>query len=264
MNYLSRISLGSLVSFVVYPIDEYTGDVVDRQSYNIEFSYDHKSPIQKQDGYIVFRGLPPGKYELCFKSRKYFDKKMFFTIDDGETRPHLICVPLKPRPSYSFDRGATLIRFSVIDDMNIPIRDAAVRAEIITEAASKAKIAKMPLKKGDTDIFLTAVTGKIALGDMFYIGKEENKEDIVIDRYIEGLKCFGISGEILYEHDRGSLLMPLIETCTDERGEAVIYFRSLPIKSVKVKISITHLFKSKTQEIDIEEGREQLLGKIKI
>lgn len=265
MEYSTKLSLGSLVSIVICPMDDYLGEPARIRSCNIKIPYCTKKPIFKEDGFVVFCGLKPDEYHIEIQSENYLDEKIQFSVYDTEAGSQITYIQLKPKPSYAFKTGATLIRMTVCDKENNPVTNALIEAKVTSSDCLKGKIAKAFVKSGESEIYLSSITGKISIGDQFVVGLESDKEEVfIIEEQLEGLRHYRTKLPFKYDHDRGSSIMSVVNSRTDNRGEAVIYFRSVPVKKFKIKIAICYKEKIVMQEIEVEEGKTLYIGKLKI
>lgn len=265
MEYSTKLSLGSLVSFVICPMDDYLGEPARFQSYKINFPCCTKKPLIKEDGFVVFCGLEPDEYRVDIQSKNYLDEKVQFLVCETDDSPQITYIQLKPKPSYTFKTGTTLVRMSICDEKNNPVTNALVEAKVSSSDCLKGKIAKAFIKSGESEIYLSSITGKISIGDQFVIGLDSDKEEVfIIEGQLEGLRHYRTKLLFKYDHDRGSSIMSVVNTRTDNRGEAVIYFRSVPVKKFNIKLSICYKDKTVMQEIEVEEGKTLYIGKLKI
>ncbi|HEX2927227.1 MAG TPA: hypothetical protein VHP38_13375 [Ruminiclostridium sp.] len=262
MEYFSRISLGAQVSFVLCLIDDYTGRPADSGSYRIEFKYYGGAPVHKQDGFVVFCGLAAGDYEIFILSEKYHNERTVLHVTDGE-EPPVVYISLRPRPSYSFSPEAALLRMTLVKGISKPVKGASVKVKIISAEAMKGKIAKVPVKKGDSDFYISSATGRLKAGDQFYLEAEGGEDVIAVEKQLDGLRHYQTKHPFLYDHDRGNPIMPIMETLTDDRGEAVVYFRSLPVKYFDARATIVFEGQTIVKEVKMEEGRTIYLKKLR-
>lgn len=68
-----------------------------------------KSPVLNPSLYYVFLNLPKGTYTILTTSEYYFDESTSVTVEDNPLK-NPIKIILKPRPSYPFPEGETLVR----------------------------------------------------------------------------------------------------------------------------------------------------------
>ncbi|WP_154673486.1 hypothetical protein [Pseudobacteroides cellulosolvens] len=265
MDYSKKLSLGSPVSFVLYPIDEYTGETVTEGSVMLYFPYFCESPIYKPDGSIVFCNFDDGEYKINILSEKYFTEELSVQLPISKYMNLIIRKSLKPSPAYPFQAGATLVRLSVIDRNGYPIIGIPIRCEISNCDFSRAKTARSAIKKGDKDFYVSSITGKISVGDCYLLKMgDEIAEECDIAEQTGDNRYFLVSEPFQNEHSRGSSLIPVIKTRTDQRGDAVIYFRSPPAKKFDVLINIGSTEIGCIKEITVEEGKTSYVGSITI
>lgn len=263
VEYLRKINLGTKVSFVLYLIDDYTGECARADWYKVIFPYYCTPPLYKQDGFIVFSGIPDGDYTVNILSERYYNEEKVIHVSSEGKEPSINYISLKPTPSYLFDSKATLIRFAVVDEYNSPIKNVLVRAEMLTLDCMKGKLAKASVKKGDKEFYISSVTGKLSVGDQYYVGVEsENRDVAVIEEQLEDARHYRTRFAFKFDHDKGAPLMPLLETITDDRGEAVVYFRSLPVKYFSTNLVIDYQGKYLIKEVKMEEGKTTYLENI--
>lgn len=261
MEYFKKLSLGTEVSFVLCPIDDYTGEYVQSKDILLYFPYPAKNPVYKPNGTIVFCKLPEGEYKIGLLSQKYLNEDILVQHLSSKGRYSIIYTSLKPGQAYPFQIGATLARLSVTDRSGRPLCGVTIRCGISSTEFSRAKVAKVAIKSGDAGFFVSSVTGKISVGDCYLIiNGDEQIEECIIAEHLEGSRYLKTMAPFQKDHSRGSALMPIIKTRTDEKGEAVIYFRSSPAKKFDAKLSIIKDQVSITKEICVEESKTLFLG----
>lgn len=261
MDYLKKLSLGSRVSFVLYLMDDYTGEPVRQGSIKLHFPYCGNKPTFKQDGSIVFCNLVEGEYKIGIFSQEYLDEEVVIQVPIPEAKNLIILKSLKPKPSYPFNGRDTLLRISVYDKNGDPLKNIPIRCEITECDLYRAKIVRSALKEGDSSFYVSSINGKISRGDCYLIKMEAgNAEECIIEEKLEDLRHYKTQKSFQYDHSRGSVLMPFIKTRTDENGEAVIYFRSPPAKRFEVLISIGDQNNSYVNKFCVEEGRTSYIA----
>lgn len=266
MDYSLCIQLGSKVSVVVYPMDDYTGEIAAASDINAWAPGLPNRPLRKPEGYFVFCDLPGNTYQIQVDSQQYFSEVMTIPVPQLDPSAGLVYISLKPRPSYSFPVGTPLIRFSVRDTHDRPLPDTKIKAIVSTEGCVRAKLGKDGASKDSKQISLVNITGKIAPGDGFLINRvgSPNSEMCHIIAKDGVTKQCMVHEPLLFDHIRGEPLLPVIQTRTDERGEGVIYFRYFPEKRWDVTLQFSYQDRTLAREVSLEEGRTLLLGKIQI
>lgn len=115
------------LSLAVYPLDVYSnGEPIGRIEVSLK---DRKEkPIKNSSSYYLFLDLPDDTYTVQVRSDYYFDVDSE-TINPAELDPKnpVVNITLKPKPSYPFPPGATLIRGMVYDTRGKAVSRAKVR-----------------------------------------------------------------------------------------------------------------------------------------
>lgn len=145
--------ISSQVSFVVEPIDGFTGQIP-TGPVQVSIKNSHLKPIRNLSRLYVFRVTPPEAFQLIVQSPHFFTETLSFTpkdIQGLDSRNPVIMVNLIPRPSYPFPAGVTLIRGMVRDNGGLPVRGAAVRL------AGKETAARTT-EKGEFVFFIKGLT----------------------------------------------------------------------------------------------------------
>lgn len=265
MEYSLWIQLGSKVSVVVCPVDDFSGVIATSNDINIWAPGLPGQPLRKPEGQFVFCNLPGDTYRIRVDSGQYFAEEMAIPVRQLEPS-RVVYVPLKPRPSYSFPADTSLIRFSVRDNNDRIVPGTHVQAVVTTEGCIRAKLGKDGAGKDSKQISLVSITGKIAPGDVFFInhpGSPNSEMCHVIAKDTVTKQCM-LREPLLLDHGRGEPLLPVIQTRTDERGEGVVYFRYLPEKRWDVTLQFSYQNHTLAREVNVEEGRTLQLGEIRI
>lgn len=263
--YSSKLSLGRQVSLAICAIDDFTGEPVKDKSVRISIANQLIQPVYKTDGFIICNGMTSGTYTLVVESDKYFNQKIEVDLEHCD-RPTILYISMKPLPSYSFNSG-NLIRLAVVDSNDKPIDGVGVRVLIISEKCYKAKLGRQGVVPGDNQFVAYNLTGKISVSDYFIISDPSDNtifEELEIAEKLSEDKCFRIKGYFQNQYERGTPIWPLLETCTDYRGEAALYLRQMPINKVNVLITLTYQNLSHSVEACFIEGRSMNMGRIKL
>lgn len=256
-NYYT-LKINTRVSLVVCTIDSYTA--LPRSGGNISVRLEGmawKIPVRKAGGYYVFTDLPEGLYNVIVYSDVYLEEITAVNIADLDPKNPVINITLKPRVYYPFPEGATLVRLSLRGGNGLAIPAAPVTAVMITENCARAKLSGELSGDGENTIQVAYVSGRISAGDVYLISEKDNKESeyCSIACLREDAKCFGLQGRLQHPHQRGALLLPVVRTRTDSRGETVIYFREPYPGNFKVRLQTEINNKLVEKELDIEAGK---------
>lgn len=127
------------LSFAVYLIDDYSGDTPIGKV-DVRLKGRDEKPIKNPSSYYAFLDLPDDTYTVQVRSGYYYD------VDSGDINPAeldpkspVMDITLKPKPSYPFPPGATLIRGMVREEGNalsgarVKIGDKDVEGETTEE-----------------------------------------------------------------------------------------------------------------------------------
>ncbi len=259
MDYNICMQFGERVSMAIYLKDEFTAQYIADPNIKVSLEGTHVLPIVKPDCY-VFTRLNNKTYNVIIKSDIYLTEK--FTVNMEELPSNKsIFFTLKPSPLYQFPSKSNIIRLSLIDSNEKPVEGASIEAAIVSEGSAAARILST---EGENDILnLVNISGGIGRGDTFEIKKKEGipVETCTIAGKIKNGK-FKLTKPLADEKIKGALLMPLIYTRTDSRGECVIYFRNFREKNCEVRLKIEN--EDTERRILMEEGSTIFLRRLQI
>jgi len=266
MEYRRRVKFSTKVSLVVCPVDDYSAVPKSGGNINVFLSEHPGRPVRKADGYFVFTGLPPGSYHVVVQSDVYLNEIIEVALERIDPAEPILHISLKPNSAYPFPAGSTLIRAALRDSGGNPAPGAKLRATLLSASCARAKTAQGGMKKGLQEINLTGEAGKIAVGDIFLISDQEEvcSEYCTITGVLKETHKYQVAEPLRYDHKRGVLLLPVVETRADQRGEAVAYFRNIKEKKFDVKVEFSYENKIRTEELTMTEGEVNYLGVIKI
>ena len=109
MDFLERHS--TKLAFVVLLVDDFSnrepiGGV------DVSLKDRNEKPVKNLSSYYLFLDLPDDSYTVQVRSDYYFDEELDTTAELDAKNP-VVNITLKPKPSYPFPPGATLIRGKV-------------------------------------------------------------------------------------------------------------------------------------------------------
>jgi len=87
-----------------------------------------KKPVKNISSYYLFLDLPDDSYTVQVRSDYYFDEELDSTAELDAKNP-VVNITLKPKPSYPFPPGATLIRGKVYASGGEAVSGAKVRVK---------------------------------------------------------------------------------------------------------------------------------------
>ncbi|NOV01628.1 DUF2012 domain-containing protein [Paenibacillus planticolens] len=266
MEHLRVAQLKTRVSLVVCVIDAITSQAPLGNTTAVSLEGTRSKAISKSNGSYIFNDLPPGEYRLIVQSEYYFQEQTLITVGNDN---FIEVVQLKPLPSYPFSQGVGLIRLMLQDAAGVPVRNAELKATLLTEECARARVMTDQLDKGAEEITLGAFTGVVTAGDAYMLrgrGAKAAEELIRIAEVVEHQKRFRLAKKLTKAFTRGSLLLPVQETRSTERGEAVVAFRGGRISAFQTELVITHGSNKPyvTQEVFVSEGTTANLGMIRL
>ncbi|MCG9968455.1 carboxypeptidase-like regulatory domain-containing protein [Pelotomaculum terephthalicicum JT] len=266
MEYRRKVKFSTKVSLVVCPVDDYTASPKSGGNIHVFLREHPGRPVRKADGYFVFTGLPVGTYHVVVQSDIYLNETTIVKLEEIDPAEPIVYISLKPNSAYPFPAGTTLLRAALRDSGGNPAPDANVRATVMSASCAGAKVAQGGVKKGLHEINLTNVAGKIAVGDIFLIKEQEEvcSEYCVITGVSKGTHSYQVAEPLRYDHKRGVLLLPVVVTRADQRGEVVAYFRGAKEKIFDVKVEFSCENKIKIEELKMTEGEVNYLGIVQI
>lgn len=266
MDHIRISQLRTRVSLVVCVIDAITSKTPLGNTTTVYLEGTRSKAIPKSNGSYIFNDLPPGEYRLTVNNEHYFEEQSLITVG---TDNFIEVVPLKPLPSYPFSQGTGLIRLMLQDAAGAPVRQAGLQAMVLSEECARARVMSEQLDKGAEDITLGSFTGVMTAGDTYILrgrGAKAAEEHIRIAEVIEHQKRFRLDRKLSKAFPRGSLVLPVQETRSTERGEAVIAFRGNRMASFQTELLITYGSNKKhaVKEVLVAEGTTTNLGIIRL
>jgi hypothetical protein len=82
--------------------------------------------VKNRSGYYLFLDLPEEEYRVQVEAEHYFEEDIPVKLSDLDPLNPVVQIKLKPRPSYPFPSGTTLIRGMVSDTDKNPVAGAKV------------------------------------------------------------------------------------------------------------------------------------------
>ncbi|NOQ33468.1 MAG: hypothetical protein GQ567_04625 [Methanosarcinales archaeon] len=128
------------LSFAVSLIDDYSGDASIGRI-DVRLKGRDKKPVKNPSSYYTFLNLPDDTYTVRVRSDHYFDEDSGI-IEPAKLDPiePVVEMILKPKPTYPFPPGATLIRGMVRDSAGKAVSGARVMVrEMCVESSTTEK-----------------------------------------------------------------------------------------------------------------------------
>jgi hypothetical protein len=263
MELLRIAQMKTRISFVVCLKDSFTSEAPIGNQITVYVEGIRSKPIVKPNGSYIFSDLPEGQYRLHVQAEHYFAESIDFLAGTSNSVEYVSLLPL---PSYPFKQGDTLMRMVLKDDKGLPIQDAHLSATVQTEDCVRARLAQDKAEKGADEITVSALTGKMGVGDRFMIqgrSAKAGEESLQIVQVLEYNKRFRLDQPLTRSYSRGSLLLPIVQARSTQRGEVVLAFAGCRIKNFQIELKIAygaHGEHTLLKEVMAEEGTSNNLG----
>lgn len=240
-----QVRIRSVFSYAVRLVDMYTRGAPFRSSLSVCLANHPQVPVCKGDGWYIFTDLPDGIYTLTISSREYMDRSVTFSVTTGSTSYSERIIYLYPSPVYPFRAGDSLIRGRACVEDGSPTGGAYVQAVISYERDAPVKLAEDAAKEA-TELIVASKKGQVDLADAFLLETPTCKGTIIRFAGPPKGRVYPLTEPLSFAYPRGTVLLPLLETNCDDRGEFVV---ALP------------LFLEKTHaRMKIEVWREEAAG----
>ncbi len=265
MELLRSVNISTRVSLVVCLIDGFTTKQKSGGNINVLLQDCPQKPIRKSDGYYVFTNLSKDIYNIIIQSDVYIDESVAVAAEHINPAEPVVYITLKPGPAYPFPVGTTLIRGAVRASSGGAIQGAAVEAVVTSRDCARARLVRDGAKKGNREICLGDVSGIVAVGDSYQLaGKDGETAEICRVAGMEAkAQCYRLERSLQHNHQGGALLMPVVTTVTDQKGEYVLYFRNC-VKNFSVNLNINYNNNSFAKEVSLDEGVMAYLGVVEL
>ena len=125
MDFLERHS--TKLAFAVLLVDDFSN----REpigGIDVSLKDRKEKPVKNISSYYLFLDLPDDSYTVQVRSDYYFDEELDTTAELDAKNP-VVNITLKPKPSYPFPPGATLIRGKVYASGGEAVSGAKVRVK---------------------------------------------------------------------------------------------------------------------------------------
>ncbi|NOU93656.1 hypothetical protein GC093_10540 [Paenibacillus sp. LMG 31456] len=256
--------LSTKVSLVVCLLDSYTSSSPLGLNASILLEGTLSKPIITSKGTFIFNDLQAGGYRLRVNVPYYFEECRDIEVGLENTLVH---VTLSPRPSYPFREKDTLLRASVSNEHGQPYSKAILLAVMQSENGARARLAQDKAGQGTDQLTIGSVTGKISVGDRYLIrsrnSSEVGEELCLVEEVLEYQRRLRLERPLIGSYARGSLLLPVVKTQSDERGEVVVAFANCRANRFDIKLDVAHSGRSLSKEVNLTEGGTTLAGKWK-
>ncbi|CAG7640850.1 hypothetical protein PAECIP111802_02690 [Paenibacillus allorhizosphaerae] len=255
------VTVRTQFSWAVCLIDSCTGGSP-KGTISVRLEGNKHKPIAKEGGWYVFAGLTEDTYTIIAESPWYLQSRQAYVFEGRPSESSVLTIALLPSPAYPFDDNATLVRLSLKDSVGRIAPFYKITASIQDETCLKARIAGAAANKGSSQLSLAGLAGRIHVGEWLYL--QEDTEDHSEVCQISSVSPDGRSCMLLEplrrDHERGTKVFPFVQSCSDSRGEAVLFFK--PVKVEAFQAQITCLLNDSRLErtVTVAVGRNNSLG----
>ncbi|MFC5406961.1 hypothetical protein [Cohnella soli] len=225
-------------SFVVKPIDIWTGQAPRASSIRVSIAESLAKPIRTTDGYYAFMDVEGGACTLIIASAFYSEVRLPVSLEGGF--PTIVTVALLPNAVYPPPPGASGFVVEVCDEEGRPLAGARLSVYADGEAAVRGRLSEESGTTGETRIRVSAGNGKLKPGDSFVIRERDGgalEWGFVAD-LDDDPAALRLESPLANKWSRGARLLPAVRTSSDASGIAVIPFRGLLPAACQVRAVI--------------------------
>jgi hypothetical protein len=259
------ISLGANRLLVVQLLDVYTSSAPRDPRISVLVPQLIRAPIRKSGGLIVFQDVEDGIYEVQVVSESYLPEMV--QVDTATLDPlnPVVTVVLTPSPAYPFGGGDTLVRASLRDGRGTPAKGVQVRALVTSETCARARLAQ-EIEPGGSEMALNRVMGRLHQGERLLVKGTADAQDEVclIAQEPDGARSVSVAEPLQQSHPRGALVLPVVETRSDARGEVVLAFGNYRTKRFEIRVEFVSASGDVVKEVMVEEGTLRGLGVVTV
>ncbi|WP_409341914.1 hypothetical protein [Paenibacillus sp. MBLB4367] len=259
------VKIRSSFSLAIRLIDAFTGGAPLGSGTEVALAGALRKPVRKEGGLFVFTDIAEGVYTLEVKSDVYFAESLQVTAG-GAGVGEVHAVPLIPLPLYPFPPGATLFRACLRDETGRPLAGARVTASLLSEDCCRARVAEDEAVKGKTEIAVANLTSPVRSGDAFTLQGRTAKESELCEIASE-LKEPGryrLVSPLKHGHKRGAMLLPVVRTRSDERGEIAVVFPPGRVKAFEAELRIEDGKRTDVRQMLMNEGSTLNMGTLRL
>ena len=148
------------------------------------------------------------------------------------------------------------------EERGTPAAGVKVRAVVTTEACARARLAHEIEQPGSSELALNRVMGRLHVGERLLVKGAETAQDEVclIAQEPDEARTISLSAPLQQAHPRGALMLPVVETRSDARGEVVLAFGNYRTKKFEIRIEFLSVAGDAVKEVMVEESAMTGLG----
>lgn len=246
---------------VVSVIDDHTGKMVSGS--NIRVAAEGIKAYRKDDGYYVFINLSGSSHEITVESDIYLTETLHVDMKDIDSRNPVVYVRLKPNALHPAAPGTTWIKGRLSRGGNL-LKGASIGIEYLS-GVDRIKISEDGVEAGSKSLKLYTPGDMVLFGKQFLINDtdEEGKSKNETCR-ITGADSdkFLLEKELQFAHKRGTSLIPVENTFSDEKGNFVILLKPFKSETVDVSLSFEYEGKRIKKKVTVKTGESLNMGEI--
>jgi hypothetical protein len=265
VEFVRSITIKTSFSFAVCLIDSYTSAPVLGNDHLVSIVGMSVKPIPKTGGYYVFTDLPKAFYQIEIKSKFYMQENIEVSPDFLESKEPILYVPLMPNTQYPFGEEATALVALLKNNQGSPAVKVKAKATITSLECVKAKLAQDFNAESSDPIYFAQIVGKITIGDRFFIqsgsGAAEYFRIVKVD---EGMRSYSLQTPLQSTYEKGSLLFPVIESQSDNKGELLLFFKPYRTQTFGITLEFTYGNEKLIQDLIMKQGVITSLGIIRL
>ncbi|QZY54460.1 hypothetical protein [Crassaminicella profunda] len=256
-----KIRVNHKVALAILCIDDYSDEVVKGMNIKVEIKNLNKKPIIKKDGYFIFTNMEDAICTIVITGNIYMDEEK--TIDLRAVNPldPIVKIRLRPNRRYPLKRGMTCILGKIQKSSKGLIR---TKVKIIPlHQRNKMRMVKDLEKKDGQEITLNNPQNADLTLKSFWINDSGKEELCTIKKEIEN-KTYEFYKPLKYKHEKGTELLRVYDTYTDEKGFFILCIKDHNENLNKAKIIIQDEDLLFEDEIEYLSSQVKDLGSIQV
>lgn len=261
METMRIVSVRTQFSWAVCLIDSCTGSPP-KGTVSVRLEGVKNKPIVKEGGWYVFTELSAGAYTVVVESPWYLQSKHAYVFEGKSSESSILTLVILPSPAYPFDENATLVRFLLKDSQGHTAPFHIITASVDDETCLKARIAGAAVNKGDSQLSLAGLTGRICVGEQLYLQEDQEGQSELcrISSVSSDGRSWLLEEPLRFDHERGTKVFPFVQTYSDSRGEAVLFFKHVKTDAFQVLITCSLNDSRLNKTVTVTVGRNNSLG----
>lgn len=251
-------------SLVICLIDALTGLAPGGAVVTVKLDGEEHRAIRKPGGQIVYADLQNRCYSVSIHSNVYHERHIEVDLSLLPRGNPVVYIQLMPNAQYRFPSGTTVLRTAVYDSTHRPLGHAEVRATVGSEIAARAKLAVEHTPAGANVLGLNGYMGKLAPGDRYLLRERSGRhgELCTVTEHVDHERSCVVDQPLSSAYSRGSLLLPVIESVSDSKGQVVLAIRPFLPRSFDIKLELRFGTASVVRDVTLQEGADNKLDPV--